>query len=555
MLQDENKASLESILSKVTLLETRIIHIEEKLGIKTGSSEIVISEESEDVLQNKKPDAQFGYEYRIGGYGLSLLGNIVFLFGIIFFSNYIQDIGYPFMSGIFGYSCVAGIILLSRFVKKRIPYLSVMFNMVALVMLYYVTLRLHFFSSHPVIENFPVSLILILFVLTFQVYQAIRKKLELYAATALILALATGVISNSTHVMFGSTVLVSAITVLLFFKYNWRQTLSLSVFLVYMIYILWFLRNPLIPFADSHVPEHHFCHFYLFSCAAVFSLICLVRFREKLSESYMMIVLLLNGILFSGILLIFIPSFFPENFTSLFIVISLFCMVYSILMKFFSDWKFAKAFYAMYGFVAISISVYGIFKLPYTFLLLAIQSLYVITIGIWFRSKLMMSMNTFLFLSLLFGYFFTSDLRDTINFSFVAAAFISSAIIEWRKKYLEIETNLLSNIYLVTAFFTILFFLFKSIPAQYISLSWTALAIIYFLYSLLFHKVRYRWMAIFTMIAAALYLFLVDLSRISLVYRVVAFLFLAVISITISLYYSRPKKAMDEKKDSQEKEN
>jgi uncharacterized membrane protein len=59
-------------------------------------------------------------------------------------------------------------------------------------------------------------------------------------------------------------------------------------------------------------------------------------------------------------------------------------------------------------------------------------------------------------------------------------------------------------------------------------------------------------MAIFTMIATALYLFLVDFSRISLIYRVVAFLFLAIISITISLYYVRPKKGNEDQEESHE---
>lgn len=549
MLEEEQSKDFESIVRRLDWIEKRIANIEEELGIDPGSSFDDSTAETEEVKLGKKLKVQFGYESRIGGYGLALLGNIVFLFGIIFFSNYIRELGYPLMSGVVGYVCVAGIILLSRYVKKRISYLSIMFNMVAFIMLYYVTLRLHFLTAHPVIENLPVSVVLVLLVLVFQLYQAVRKKSELYGATALILTLVTGVIGDSTQLLLGSAVLVSASSVFFFFKYNWRNALSVSIFLVYLTFIFWFLRYPLSVAPKAAVMEHHFCHFYLFACAAIFSLISLVRMKENLSATYMMMALIMNGIFFSGILLLYIPAFFPEKYTDLFIAISLFCMIYSIILKTFSDWKFAKAYYAMYGFVAISITVYGIFKLPYTFLLLTIQSLYVITIGIWFRSKLMMSMNTFLFISLLVAYYVNAETRDSINFSFAAAAFISSATMEWRKKYLEIETNLLRNIYFVTAFVTILFALYKAMPPQYITLSWTVLAIVYFIYSIITHKVRYRWMAISTMIATALYLFLVDLSRISLVYRVIAFLFLAIISITISLYYNKPKKGTEDESD------
>ena len=45
-----------------------------------------------------------------------------------------------------------------------------------------------------------------------------------------------------------------------------------------------------------------------------------------------------------------------------------------------------------------------------------------------------------------------------------------------------------------------------------------------------------------TMLAIAIHLFIVDLARIEIVYRVIAFLSLAVISIFISVYYTRKVK-------------
>ncbi len=319
-----------------------------------------------------------------------------------------------------------------------------------------------------------------------------------------------------------------------------------SIFMVYLAFVIWFMKNQQAIAAKTDVIHNNYSYIYLFACAVIFSLTCLVRAREKLTTVYLMTAALFNGIMFSCLLLLYTPALYADIFTTLFIVISIFCMIYSILLKSYSAWKFAKAFYAMYGFVAISISVYGIFKFPYTYLLLTLQSLYVISIALWFRSKLMISMNTFLFLALLIVYFISGDIRDSIDFSFAATAFISAAVIDWRKKYLEIEADLMRNVYLATAFCSTLFALYKSLPAQFITLSWTVLAIGYFVYSIIFKNVRYRWMAIITMIAAAFYLFLFDLSRISLVYRIIAFLFLAIISISISLYYNKPKKDVEE---------
>jgi hypothetical protein len=134
---------------------------------------------------------------------------------------------------------------------------------------------------------------------------------------------------------------------------------------------------------------------------------------------------------------------------------------------------------------------------------------------------------------------------DSINFTFAGVALITAWILNKNKQLLELDSNLLPDIYSVTTFFMILFSLYKFVPPQYVTLSWTLTATGYFILNMLLRNVTYRWMAILTMIATALYLFIVDLSRISIVYRIIAFLFLAIISISISIYYTRIKKTND----------
>ena len=55
-------------------------------------------------------------------------------------------------------------------------------------------------------------------------------------------------------------------------------------------------------------------------------------------------------------------------------------------------------------------------------------------------------------------------------------------------------------------------------------------------------NIKYRYLALGTMTATVLHLFIVDLARVEIVFRVVAFLFVALISITLSLYYTRRRK-------------
>ena len=59
-----------------------------------------------------------------------------------------------------------------------------------------------------------------------------------------------------------------------------------------------------------------------------------------------------------------------------------------------------------------------------------------------------------------------------------------------------------------------------------------------FILSVLIRNMKYRWLAIITMVVTVFYLFLVDLSNISLGYRIVALMFISAISLGISMFYS-----------------
>jgi uncharacterized membrane protein len=84
-----------------------------------------------------------------------------------------------------------------------------------------------------------------------------------------------------------------------------------------------------------------------------------------------------------------------------------------------------------------------------------------------------------------------------------------------------------------------LFAFYHAVPTHYVTLSWTAVAAAYFILSVILHNIKYRWMAIATILVTVIYLFLVDLAQLSVGYRVIAFLFLAVISFSASLYYTK----------------
>ena len=155
-------------------------------------------------------------------------------------------------------------------------------------------------------------------------------------------------------------------------------------------------------------------------------------------------------------------------------------------------------------------------------------------------------MNTILFVGLLIAYFVAGEFLHGTNFSFALVALGTARILNWRKQRLEIRTEFIRNIFLFTGAVMVLFSLHEAVPPQFVTLSWTLSAMVFFILSVLIKNMKYRWLATVTMVVTVFYLFLVDLSNISLGYRIVALMFIAAISLGISIFYSKRQKSSKE---------
>ena len=220
-------------------------------------------------------------------------------------------------------------------------------------------------------------------------------------------------------------------------------------------------------------------------------------------------------------------------------MITVLSLVYSVILKYKIKRKFSPAFYACVGFVALSIVVYGYVKLPEAYLYLALESLLVVSMALWFKSRLIVVVNTFLYLGILILYLATSHSIDSTNFTLAIVAFATARILNWKKERLTLKTEVLRNTYLLVAFIMVLFGLKNAVAAQYVTLSWTIAAIVYFILSIVLPNIKYRWLAIITIFFSGIRLFLVDLDQMEIGYRVIAFMFFAVISIGLSIYYTK----------------
>jgi len=545
----KHPVDIDHLHKRISELEKRMVRLEREFvppdqrGIfrysRTTESDN-LPEPQETIGQNES------VESRIGEYGMAWLGNIVLLFGILFLTQFLQKNGQEIFSLVFGFASVAGIYIAGYYTQKSFPYMSQLFTYNGHIMLYIVSMRIHAFSGSRIIDNAFIGYGIVLLVIITLMYLVYSKKSQVMAVIVWIMITVTAIYSNSTHLMLLLMVGIAGTSIFFASRNGWWIALIISIVLVYFTFLIWLMSNPFISGTFEIIADHQNGFIYLFICALSYSCLALLPKTERAHELFLKSGIVLNGIGFSFILTLAVLAFFTHNYYIHFGIIAAFCMGYSIWLQSREVWRSIAAMYAIYGFVSISITIAGIYHFPLAFLLLSIQSLLVVSMALWFRSRFIIIMNTLLFIGLLITFLATSDSLISIEFSFAFIALITARVLNWKKKRLEIRTELIRNIYLFTGSVMLLYSLHNAVPAQFVTMSWAISAMLFFLLSVLMKNMKYRWLAIITMVITVFYLFIVDLKNISLGYRIIALLIISIISLGISVFYTRRLKHKEE---------
>ena len=218
------KSELEKIKIALSSLESRISNIESKVGNVSRSRPLItISEPTStpsDSSTDQEPNSQSFLESSFGEYGLAWMGNFVMLFGITFLTGYLQSQGHHIVSALLGYLCVIVILYLSNRIKESFPHMGFVLYLNGHILLYYVTLRLHYFGEEPLLASSSIPLILLIIVLIVQIILAARSKSQTLFGLALILGAFTAIVSDTTHIMLPMVTIISAIATYFMFRFN-----------------------------------------------------------------------------------------------------------------------------------------------------------------------------------------------------------------------------------------------------------------------------------------------------------------------------------------------
>ena len=537
-IDKSDSKGIEAIREELEQLKIRVAHLESSLDLRKEPKVQKLTEDDDFELSFKvKTDDSI--EFRIGEFGMAWFGNIVLLFGIAFLIQYLQHLNHQLIAAFSGLISILGIYIACYFTQNSYANLSKLFGYNGHILLFYWSLRLHFFQAEPLIKNETFGLSILLVSLSVLFYLSFSRKSQLMAGMVLLMVLISGAISNS--VDFGSAMIlaVSILSIGLYYRFGWLQLVFAYIFLSYFSYLNILLNNPLSGNSPGFIQLPGLLNLYFIGSGFTFSMLALIPKKEEISNDFLTASVVWNGLGFSSVLAIITVTYLSMNYVPAFASISVFCLAFSVILQSRSSLKISASIYALYGFLAMSVVFFGILHFPRAFMLFSIQSLLVVSMALWFRSRFIVVMNTFLFVVLLIFYLSNKISYNSINFSFMLAAFITARIINWKKERLNIKTELIRNTYLVAGFIMTMVAFYHAFPARYITVSWILAALLFFLLSRLLRNVKYRWLAIAALIASGIKLIFIDLSDLDIGFRVLIFLLLAIISITVSILYTK----------------
>lgn len=539
--EKENELSQNvNIFSRLEKIEKRLERVEKALFL------IPIEEELAELDRRKKEKAhqkETDVEGSIGEHGLAWLGSIVMIFGIIYLTQYLNSIGYKIFSSVFGSLTAIGVYLLAKYIKNNNQNLSQLFSYVSYLLIYYFILQLHFFNANPIIQKkifVVIALIIINIYLYFSYFKTEKSLLLVMAHFMLII---TAMVANYSPLYFVSLTILSILAIYIFKKHHKFKLLFFSQVITYIAALFWVLGNPVAGNAIKFQTTHQYTLAFIIIIAGIYSTI--LFFDKKETENYsegILTAVILNGIFFTLALINFVIALFESHYIWIFLSLFAICLGFSVRLKIKTKWKNTPSLYALYSFMAFSVAVFSYFNLSWALFFLALESLLVVSIALWYRAKIFIVLNLILFIILIIISLFSKIITPQVYFIFPAISLVSARIINWQKNRLDIKTEFIRNTYLAILFFFSLFALYKNVPDNFTTISWTITAVLFFIISIVLKNTKYRYLAIATLIASTLYLLLIDLSRIDLIYRVLAFLILATILLVVSIYYSRIRK-------------
>lgn len=521
---------LDSINTRLSALEAagNLLQSTEKPELSNQEVSTIIKKESSEDL-----------EFRLGEQWFGKIGIIAFLLAVFNFlilpfetipQNIILILGFVISLVLIGTS-----ISVTKLLKNLAGYTLGS----GLILLYVSTLRLHYFTSDPLLSSKPFLIILLYVVTSISLVFSLKKKSPYIGALALLFFYVATLVSDFPILIFIALIMGGIGVSFLDKMNNWNVLSLIATLLTYFVHLLWYINNPVIGKEIMIVQGWDINLLAIPIYLVVFGLANANKHTVEVDDFYAIQKTTLNSIAGFG-LFIFILLNSNISYTGL-ITLGFSAVLLSIASVYWTKQKskYSTFLYSMLAYSSLSVSIVLTFSSPDYFIWLCWQSLAVVSTALWFKSKIIVVANFFIFLLIALVYLAGTGDISISALSFGVVALISARIMNWQKERLELKTENLRISYLIIAFLIIPIVLYYNLPSQFVGISYIVLAFVYYLLGRLINNKKYRLLATGTLILSLVYIFIFGLTSSETIYKILSFLLVSIALVIISIVYAK----------------
>ena len=524
-------------------LEARISRIEEKLNLENFSSEDNF--ELPSFMPQNISERADSLETQIGQFWFAKAGIVILAIGIIFLMTFPYQNLPSFFPSLVGFILAGILFLLSNYWKKSLQFISQYIFGGGLLLLYFSILRLRFFSVNPAVESNLTELLLLISISVIHLSVSYRRRSTYLSAFGITLLSISILIGNNAWLIFFTLMLISALSVYLKQKLNWNSFYIYAILLVYFIHFVWFIGNPVAGNKIALQSSPLFNVYFLLMYALIFAYGNLSGERGERESVNTILNTIINSLFCFLLLLIITLAKFSDTTAISELISSIVFLFLSVIYYEKRKSKYSTFFYAILGYTALSVAIVNSFPKPDYFVWLSWQSIIVVATALWFRSKIIIVANFIMYLIIFFSYLVLEEKIGVTALSFGIVALISARILNWQKHRLDLKTDAMRLSYLGAMFFIFPYALYHIVPKDYVALSWTIVAIGYYVMSIILKNKKYRWLALLTFLLTVVYILFAGTTNLDPSYRIISFMFLGIVLLVISILYAKRKKGSD----------
>jgi hypothetical protein len=487
-----------------------------------------------------RPAADGELEFVVGQNWLASVGILVLTCGVGF-ALLLPLAGLPPVApSLAGGVLAAALLLLARRWRTSFELVAGYFRGAGMALLYFSTLRLFFFGATQALDIGSVfGRLLLAGVVIANLAVALRQRSVALLGLAILTGLVTAVAVGSPYFVFVGVALLLALAAYAAVDHDWPWLLLFVIPAAYFAHLLWLLNRPWSGRSLEIVakPEAG-----LFSVLAYVLLIAMGSYRRRdrsEEDPATVLAVLLNCGAGYGLFSLATMGAAPAAFGPAHLAAAVVFLGLAVAFWRSETSRISTFFYAMTGYLALSVALVKLVPIPALFVWLSAQSLLVVATALWFRSKLIVVGNFFIYAGIVLAYVTVVMEESGISIGFGVVALLTARILGWQQERLELRTEMMRNAYLASAFIVFPYSLYHLVPRAYVTVSWVGVAVTYYLMNLIVRSPKYRWMGHLTLLLTALYVIVIGIFQLAPAYRIASFLVLGTVLLGVSLIFTQ----------------